>query len=129
MAFIDFQEIHTIPMPVHGRAGTIARADVATVDAGDRFDQLERQVLAIAKRDGKWSLGSRGRPLDRLLRRLFGTTRPNTLADPRLEALRRFAVTVRVGGVAAIRRETAAFLASGFTPGQRDALLGLEWAR
>ncbi|MGW8188973.1 MULTISPECIES: hypothetical protein [Sphingomonas] len=131
MAFIDFQE-----MPATGPAArlrTVQAKDVATPPTAPepelRFDQLERQVLLLARRDGAWSLGGRGGGLDVLLKRLFGAARPNVLADPRLEALRRFAVTARVGGVAAVRREAAAFLAGGFTAEQRDAVLDLGWAR
>lgn len=129
MAFIDFQE-----MPATGPAARLRPIQAKHVETPPpapelRFDQLERQVLLLARRDGAWSLGSRGGGLDVLLKRLFGAARPNVLADPRLEALRRFAVTARVGGIAAVQREAAAFLAGGFTAEQRDAVLDLGWAR
>jgi hypothetical protein len=109
---------NTHPAQLSGPAGGSA----------SRFDALERHVLLLARKDRAWSLRGRG-AIDRLLRGLFGVAPANTLADPRLEALRRLAVAARLGRIGAIRREATAFLSRGFTPVQRDAVLGLEWAR
>lgn len=60
-----------------------------------QFDPLEEQVMALARTDRLSSLEKPG-PFDRLLTMVFGL-RPasRTLADPRLEALRRAVVVAR----------------------------------
>lgn len=63
---------------------------------------LERQVVLIAARDGRASVRRSG-PARRLCDRLLGIRRANTLADPRLEALRRFCVGRRTQATAAER--------------------------
>ena len=53
---------------------------------------LERQVIALASREPLSSLSTRKRPIARAL---FGVEPARALADPRLEALRRFVVLHR----------------------------------
>ena len=55
------------------------------------FERTEWQVIMIAQKEGLASLSEPGW-LSRLMIRLFGGAVPRPLADPKLEALRRFAV-------------------------------------
>jgi hypothetical protein len=60
-----------------------------------RFAPLEEQVMQLARRDRLASLEPSG-PIDRLLAFLFGLrTTSRSLADPRLEALRRATIVAR----------------------------------
>lgn len=79
------------------------------------FTSLEMQAIALAKADGAWSI----RPKDRFVRlveRIFGFRQANKLANPRLEALRRFAVVSRLSRGRPADAEIARFLNAGFTP-------------
>ncbi len=58
---------------------------------GAVFERAEWEVIMIAQKDGLASLSEPGW-LPRLASRLFGGRIARPLADPRLEALRRFAV-------------------------------------
>ena len=73
---------------------------------------LERQVIALAEREPLSSLSTGRRPIARAL---FGIEPARALADPRLEALRRFVVLSRHG-----RREATAsgdvLVGLGFSP-------------
>ncbi|HEY0270403.1 MAG TPA: hypothetical protein VGC10_05390 [Sphingomonas sp.] len=60
-----------------------------TIDVA--FDRHEWEVIVLARQDGLASLREPSR-LARLLDRLFGAGINRRLANPRLEALRRFAV-------------------------------------
>lgn len=77
------------------------------------FSALEWLVIGLAQRDRVSSLHAPG-----LLRRvaglLIGAPRNLKLADPRLEALRRFAVLAWRRGERLPEREVAAFAAAGF---------------
>jgi hypothetical protein len=65
--------------------------------APPKLGRLERDVVMLARHDRLSSLQPAGR-LARVGRRLFGLAGANRLADPRLEALRRFAVIeIRTG--------------------------------
>jgi hypothetical protein len=57
----------------------------------------ERQIVLLSRRDPIASLQAPGR-IAKIARFLFGHEKPNRLASPRLEALRRFAVLRRVQG-------------------------------
>lgn len=88
------------------------------VPARTLFDNLERAVIALGKRD---PLISNMGPRARTIARLFGITAPNALAAPRLEALRLLVIALR-------RRdrhpgvEVAAALGSGFSQDQINCL-------
>jgi hypothetical protein len=82
------------------------------------FTPLELHVLALAARDAAWSV--------RIVEALFGIRRPNPLANPRLEALRRFAVIVRNLRGSPPAAEIEAFLAAGFSPRAATALSSLS---
>ncbi|WP_223178435.1 TetR/AcrR family transcriptional regulator C-terminal domain-containing protein, partial [Sphingobium scionense] len=61
-----------------------------------RLSRLETAVLALAEADGPSSLFEPSK-VRRWYRVVTGTRLPNRLANPRLEALRRFAILARVG--------------------------------
>ncbi len=72
--------------------------------AGHELSPLERQVVLLATRDDRASV-CRGGRVRRLLDALLGLRRANALADPRLEALRRFCVGRRLRVTASERAE------------------------
>jgi hypothetical protein len=84
---------------------------------GRRLDRLERDVLLLSRGDTRWSLHPPG-PARRLVARLFGRAAPNRLADPRLEALRRFAVLLRRHGPRLRAEEEARLVAAGYDAGR-----------
>lgn len=79
-----------------------------------RLSALEWSVVAMAEQDGIESLRAPGR-LASALGKLFGKARSNTLAHPRLEALRRVAVHAWRGPWLVPATELKTFLAAGFT--------------
>ncbi len=81
-----------------------------------RLSMLERQVIQLAAADGRWSLSGSGR-FQSVLAWLFGLERPNPLADPRLEALRRYAVTIRLNAAQLTREEDNRMTSIGFSAG------------
>ena len=89
-----------------------------------RFAPIERNVIALAAHDPVASVAAPGR-FGRLLRRWLGLAPPNQLADPRLEALRRFAVLARAAPDRIHLSEVRRFLAAGFTVAQARSVLGL----
>lgn len=117
MAYLAFNEIS--PAPAYAApAWPAARSEATTA----RLGPLEWSVVALARGDSLASLRSPGR-LSMALGNLFGR-RPNpSLADPRLEALRRMAVLSWHHGFAVPAREVKAFLAAGFSPDQYETLL------
>ena len=117
MAYLNFAE--PIPMATNAVA-----AETTSFEARTRsgFSPLEWSVIALAQRDTLSSLSEPGR-LAVALGNLFGTRRNPTLADPRLEALRRLAVIAWRRGYAVPLAEVAAFRAAGFTREQLRTLL------
>jgi hypothetical protein len=88
------------------RAGALAAPDAA-------FSDTEWAAIRLARIDGIATI----RPVSRIgagLRRLFGLTAANPLADPRLEALRRAAILCRKGAPALPADQVGALLAHGF---------------
>ena len=79
-----------------------------------RLSALEWSVVALAERDTIASLKEPGR-IAAALESLFGLHRPNKLANPRLEVLRRVAVFAWRQGWKVPASELKAFLAEGFT--------------
>lgn len=78
----------------------------------------ERGAVKLARLDKTASLKPTGR-VYRMAQAAFGLpSRPNRLADPRLEGLRRFGVAVAHGGQAMVDREEAQLKALGFSVGQ-----------
>ncbi|MBY8822364.1 hypothetical protein [Sphingomonas colocasiae] len=104
------------------------RADEATSAAPGTepvFSALEMSVVALAARDTAWSVRPRTRFV-RIVEALFGIRRSNPLANPRLEALRRFAVIARTVRGAVPAPELQAFFAAGFSPRAATALSPLS---
>jgi len=89
--------------------------------AAARLSALEWSVVALAERDTIASLREPGR-IAAALESLFGLGRPNKLANPRLEVLRRVAVFVWRQGWKVPKSELAAFLAEGFTLDQYELI-------
>jgi hypothetical protein len=86
----------------------------APAAAQARLSALEWSVVALAERDTIASLREPGR-IAAALESLFGLNRPNKLANPRLEVLRRVAVFVWRQGWKVPASELKAFIAEGFT--------------
>ena len=83
-------------------------------DPVSRLSMLERQVIQLARTDGRWSLAGSGR-FQSVLATVLGLERPNPLADPRLEALRRYAVTLRLSAGRLPRADDDRLIAFGFS--------------
>lgn len=117
MAYIDHASTFSIggaePTPAPWAAKEEGRTD---------FSALEWTVIALARRDRISSLSEPG-PLARALGSLFGLGRQSTLADPRLEALRRLAVHAWHRGYKLPVSEIKRFLSAGFSAGQYETLL------
>lgn len=108
-AFDDWSRAATENMPQPAKAATPA------------FTALELQTIALARKDGAWSI----RPKDRLVRlveRVFGFRQANKLANPRLEALRRFAIVSRLSRGRPADAEIERFLEAGFAPAHATLL-------
>lgn len=91
-------------------------ASTAVRQGGARLGSQERLVVLLSRTDPLWSVRPR-RTGGRLLGFLFGMEAPHRLADPRLEALRRYAVAYRLRDEGAEDAEAAA-LRAGFSGAQ-----------
>src|SRR5262249_10354936 len=88
-------------------------ASTALSASAPRLSGLERDVLLLSRRDDLASLdGPRWHHRFRMLRV------PTVLADPRLEALRRFAVLFRRHGDRIAQAEEDRLVAMGYSAGQ-----------
>jgi hypothetical protein len=101
MAYIDFTLAPSAPRPAAAASAFL-------------LDETEQAVIRLSSRDAPSSVARGGR-LSQLAERLFGLARPNPLADPRLEALRRFAILYRRRGEAACAAEEPLLEAAGYT--------------
>ncbi|KQN79975.1 hypothetical protein ASE91_12055 [Sphingomonas sp. Leaf62] len=95
------------------RAALVAPATGPVRDTVSRIAPLERKVLQLASTDAQSSLNETGR-IGRMLRWVFAVKPANRLAEPRLEALRRFAVMARVYGDALPDAEVDRLIHAGF---------------
>lgn len=86
----------------------------------------DRTVLRLSLRDPRSSLARPGALRTRALR-LFGLGAPNALADPRLEALRRFGILFRCKGDRLSPREEDRLRAAGYTSDAVAEARGLVW--
>ncbi len=109
MAYISFAEGELLQAP---RANSAQQAG---------FSALEWSVIALARRDPLSSLNQPGR-VAKALASLFGLWRDSSLADGRLEALRRIAILAWRNGHAVPVSELRAFKAAGFSDEQYDVL-------
>jgi len=96
--------------------------DVQDAQQQTGLSALEWTVVALARRDGLSSLATPG-PVSRAFGSLFGLGRKSSLADPRLEALRRLAVHVWHYGYTLPVSEIKRFLAAGFSTAQFEIVL------
>jgi hypothetical protein len=111
------QPLVSVPAAANdGRAGI-----VVAVRSGQALDELERRVVLLSRRDPR-PAGRIGRAAARAAHILFGGRETAGLADPRLEALRRFAVLLRIGGGHVASVEIERFVAAGFAEAQIDAV-------
>ncbi|KQM65684.1 hypothetical protein ASE75_05440 [Sphingomonas sp. Leaf17] len=85
---------------------------------------LERTTVLLSIHDSRCSLGASPR-FDRIVGALFGIARPSRLADVRLEALRRYAILLRMDGDSIDPVETATLRDLGFSAGQMVAVRAL----
>ena len=117
MAFLD----HASAFAVAGAHAVPAPWAVQDEGRTD-FSPLEWTVIAFSRRDSLSSLSAPG-PVARALGSLFGLGRQSTLADERLEALRRIAVHAWHRGYTLPVSEIKRFLSAGFSTGQYETLL------
>lgn len=113
MAYLDIDALYATPV---GGQARLTPTSIRT------FSALEWSVIALAKRDCLSSLRKPGR-VSRALSSLFGLRTASSLADPRLEALRRVSVHAWLRGFALPEVEVAQFLDAGFVKPQLEALL------
>jgi hypothetical protein len=119
MAYLDFRAAE-----LSGSIASVLLPATATAREPEAhtFTALEWLVIALAERDTMASLRSPGR-LAVAMGRLFGSSETSRLADPRLEALRRLAVTAWHRGFDVPQSELAAFHDAGFSIIQAEMLL------
>jgi hypothetical protein len=122
MAYLDLEQgypaAHRVaPIPRVGQ-----RSPSSPTIAPASLSALEWSVVAIAEHDRLSSLGEPGR-ISRAMGRLFGTQTNGRLADPRLEALRRFSVMAWQHGDILPGSELKRFEDAGFSRAQREILL------
>ena len=122
MASLPITDWSAAPAPrPQGFRPRLVAVEAATPPAAARLSALEWSVVALAERDTIASLREPGR-IGAALESLFGLGRPNKLANPRLEVLRRVAVFVWRQGWKVPKSELAAFLAEGFTLDQYELI-------
>lgn len=88
-----------------------------------QFSALEWSVVALAERDSLSTLRNPSR-MAVALGNLFGDRRNPSLADPKLEALRRLAVLTWHHGYRVAESAVRAFVAAGFTLQHYELLAG-----
>jgi hypothetical protein len=93
----------------------------AVVEEPD-FSELEWSVVRLAQVDRLWTIRPLG-PLRRLHSWLIGRTGSPSLANPRLEAIRRISVLSWHFGFSVPGEDVAEFLAAGFTADQYELLV------
>lgn len=117
MAYLSFTEFG----PALAGAESAVPAPKPAVPA--QFSALEWSVVALAERDPLSTLRSPSR-MAVALGTLFGDTRNPSLADPKLEALRRLAVLTWHHGYRVAESAVRAFVAAGFTLQHYELLAG-----
>jgi hypothetical protein len=85
------------------------------------FSPLEWSVIRLARVDRLWTIRKAG-PLRRMWNALAGRGNPS-LANERLEALRRIAVLSWHYGFSVPGQDVSEFIAAGFTPDQYERLV------
>lgn len=100
--------------------GSLLGRQRASVRAMQPISTLERRTIELSLRDARSSIDEPTR-MRRALARLLSPPRQTRLADPRLEALRRFAVLYRLHGSAMRTEEVDRLLTAGFAATQAVA--------
>ena len=118
MASLPISAAHIVPLQ---SPRTKPSAMVGTAAPQARLSALEWSVVAMAERDGLSSIREPGRFVS-ALSNLFGISRPNRLANERLEALRRIAIFAWNSGWNVPKRELASFLDAGFSTDQFELI-------
>lgn len=108
MAYLDLE--------FHQSGGGVA----AVVKTEPSFTALEDRIIGLAHHDPVSSLRAPGK-LRRAVYAVFGVRQHNHLADPRLEALRRYVVLLRLRSDIA-EQDRDNFLIGGYSRNQRDEL-------
>jgi hypothetical protein len=126
MAYLDLREGEA----AHAGGAPLFRWSTAEAPAPTEtgFSALEWLVIALAERDRPSSLAKPGR-IASALHRIFGGGNQHRLANPKLEALRRFAVMAWHHGGNVAPSELRAMREAGYTRGQIEALLENIFAR
>lgn len=109
------------PTPFPVAVPTLVPVEQLPAVAEPRLSALEWSIVALAERDSLASLREPGR-VAAALESLFGLARPNKLADPRLEALRRVAVHIWRNRWKVPSDELQAFIDAGYTLEQYELL-------
>lgn len=121
MAYLAFAEAGaSLPAVVRAAAPSPKTAVPA---ARVQFTALEWSVVALAERDPLSTLRNPSR-MAVALGNLFGDRRNPSLADPKLEALRRLAVLTWHHGYRVAESAVRAFVAAGFTLQHYELLAG-----
>lgn len=94
----------------------------ATPLTSARFEDTEWRVIMLAQKEGLASLSEPG-PVARVLAWLIGTQADHRLANPRLEALRRFSVLAWHYSYALPVSAVKGLLKAGFSEAQLDYAL------
>jgi hypothetical protein len=114
----------SLPLPSRSQqafspAAQRAMPSIVGVELPAKLSALEWSIVAMAEHDRVSSLREPGRFLT-ALGSLFGTRRPNRLANPGLEALRRIAVLAWHHRWNVPKSELQQFLAAGFSLDQYE---------
>ncbi|MEO7749853.1 MAG: hypothetical protein ABIS09_00830 [Sphingomicrobium sp.] len=108
----------SLPLPIDAKWATspaITVAEIVGVQEPARLSALEWSVVAMGEKDSLSSLREPGRFLT-ALGSVFGFRRANSLANDRLEAIRRIAILAWHYRWNVPKSEVQAFLEAGFTP-------------
>lgn len=121
MAYLAFAEAGAGLPAVAAAAAPSPKTAEPTARA--QFSALEWSVVALAERDSLSTLRNPSR-MAVALGNLFGDRRNPSLADPKLEALRRLAVLTWHHGYRVAESAVRTFVAAGFTLQHYELLAG-----
>lgn len=107
--------------PIEAQAAPLRLVPAAPAPRTE-FSALEWSIIRLARVDRLWTIRPPG-PLRRFYNWLIGRTGSPSLANDRLEALRRIAVLSWHFGFSVPGEDVADFLAAGFTPDQYELLV------
>ncbi|UAJ09095.1 hypothetical protein [Polymorphobacter megasporae] len=108
-------------------ATNFVASNIALPIAVSAFSQLEWTVVSLAKRDRLYPV-TRPPIIEKLLTMLVGEAREPSLANPRLETLRRTVLAIRRWGRGVPGDIAAAFDAAGFNRRQLEILIDVIYA-